>query len=358
MAVNRNYNVIIQELKINHLRNLVSVDIQPSPGINLFYGSNGSGKTSLIEGAYLLGRGKTFREARQDNLIQDGQQQVVVFASLLGPKRQTIGFIKKRKGAEISINGKRENRISKLAEHFPVSIITPKSHEIIESGPEYRRRFLDWSVFHVEPSYKGVISSYLKLVRERNHLLKNNHTLLPHWESSLEKQALIINDLRISYLDKLKLYVDNILVNFNDIPKIELIYQQGSDPTQPLSEVLQQRRQEDILRGYTSVGPHRADLKIAANKRVAKARLSRGQQKIVIIALVLAQIRLLRELTDKTSLLLIDDLAAELDEKNREILIALVRDFRIQTFITATSKDLIKVANDEKVFHVEQGSVF
>jgi DNA replication and repair protein RecF len=349
--------VIIQELKISHLRNLTSVNMELSAGINLITGPNASGKSSLIEAAYLLGRGKTFRESRQENIIQDGQQQATIFAKMLGNKRETIGLIQKRKGIDISINGNRESKVSTLADYFPLNLITPKTYEIIECGPEYRRRLLDWAVFHVEPKYKNIVSSYLKLVRERNQLLKSDHSLLPHWEQSLEKQADIINRYRSGYLEKLTLHFSDILSCYSDMPDIKLKYQQGSDPSLPLGKILQQKRGDDILRGFTTAGPHRADLKILVNRKAAKSRLSRGQQKIATIALIFAQVKLLDHLTGKQSLLLIDDLAAELDATNREITLALLRDMGIQVLITATSKSLVPLHEEERVFHVEQGVV-
>ena len=351
--------MIIHELKISHLRNLTTVDIELAKGLNFFYGSNGSGKTSIIEAAYLLGRGKTFREVRQENIIQDGQDQAIIFARMLSIRaaKQTIGFIKNRKGAEISIDGYRESRISKLANHFPVNIITPKSHEIIEAGPNYRRKFLDWAVFHVEPSYKDCIARYQKLLRERNYLLKSDHSLLPYWESSLENEAISIDNHRSSYLHKLTAYFEDILSKFLNIPNISLIYQKGYEKSTSLGLALEKRRSSDIERGFTSVGPHRADLKIISRQRLAKSRVSRGQQKIITAALVLAQIQLLKEQTGKSSLLLIDDLAAELDDENRKILISTIRSTDVQTFITSTSEGVFDNYSDDGVFHVEQGAV-
>lgn len=350
--------MIIQELKINNLRNLSSVDIELSTGLNLIVGPNASGKTSLIESAYLLGRGKTFRGPRQENIIQDGKEQATIFAKMVGQTRETIGLIKRRKGMEISINGSRQRKVSTLADHFPLNLITPKTYELIEASPEIRRRFLDWAVFHVEPSYKNIVSSYLKLVKERNHLLKNDHSLLSHWEASIEKQADSITKYRKGYLTKLTPYFNEVVERYQKMPQLLILYHQGwSDASQSLSSVLESKREIDISRGFTSAGPHRADLKILVDGKMAKYRLSRGEQKIATVALILAQIKLLKQQANKQPLLLIDDLAAELDEKNRETTLSLVRDIDIQVLLTSTSKKIIPLSGDEKVFHVEQGVV-
>jgi DNA replication and repair protein RecF len=349
--------VIIQELKVNNLRNLSSVNIELSTGVNLIVGPNASGKTSLIEAVYLLGRGKTFRETRLENIIQDGKESTTIFAKMVGNKRETIGLIKNRKGIEISINGNRQNRVSTLADHFPINLITPKTHEIIEAGPEIRRRFLDWAVFHVEPTYKNIVSSYLKLVKERNHLLKNDHSLLTLWEASIEKQADIINKYRNAYLTKLTPHFNEVVTSYKNMPHLILSYNQGSDSSRSLSAVLRSKRDIDISRGFTSAGPHRADLKILIDSKMAKSRLSRGEQKIATVALIVAQIKLLNEVANKKPLLLIDDLAAELDEKNRQTTLSLIRGIGIQVLLTSTSKNLIPLVENETVFHVEQGMV-
>ncbi len=349
--------MIIQELKINNLRNLSSVDIKLSAGVNLIVGPNASGKTSLIEAIYLLGRGKTFRDSRQENIIQDGKEQATIFARMVGKTRETIGLIKSRKGIDISINGCRQSKVSTLADHFPISLITPKTYELIEAGPEVRRRFLDWAVFHVEPNYRNIVSSYLKLVKERNQLLKSDHSLLSHWEASIEKQADFINGYRNTYLKKLTPYFNEVVESYFKMPQLLLSYHQGSNISQPLSMALKSKRDVDISRGFTSVGPHRADLKILVDSKMAKSRLSRGEQKIATVALIIAQIKLLSEQTNKQPLLLIDDLAAELDEKNRETTLLLVRSIDIQVLLTSTSKELIRLSEGERTFHVEQGVV-
>ncbi len=349
--------MIIQELKINNLRNLSSVAMELSTGLNLIVGPNASGKTSLIESVYLLGRGKTFRGPRQENIIQDGKEQATIFANMAGQKRETIGLIKSRKGMEISINGNRQCKVSTLANHFPLNLITPKTYELIEASPEIRRRFLDWAVFHVEPNYKNIVSSYLKLVKERNHLLKNDHSLLSHWEASIEKQADSITKYRKGYLKKLTPYFNEVVQRYRKMPQLLILYHQGSDASQSLSAVLASKREIDISRGFTSAGPHRADLKILVDGKMAKYRLSRGEQKIATVALILAQIKLLKQQANKQPLLLIDDLAAELDEKNRETTLSLVRDIDIQVLLTSTSKEIIPLSGDEKTFHVEQGVV-
>ena len=176
---------MIQELRVQHLRNLTDICIHPGSGINLIYGENASGKTSIVEAIYLLGRGKTFRDSRQENIIQEGENEAVVFARIDENERTDIGIKKDHRSTEIRINGRKEARISTLATRCPINIITPRSHEIIERGPELRRRFIDWGVFHVEPSYKNDVVSYLKLIRERNQLLRSDHTLLRHWDSSI-----------------------------------------------------------------------------------------------------------------------------------------------------------------------------
>ena len=349
--------MIIQELRVQHLRNLIDICIHPGNGINLIYGDNASGKTSIIEAIYLLGRGKTFRDSRQENIIQEGANETVVFARIEANKRIDIGIKKDRRSSEIRINGHKENKISTLATVCPVKIITPRSHEIIEGGPELRRRFIDWGVFHVEPSYKNDVVNYLKLIKERNRLLKADHTLLSHWDDAIEKYADNINLKRQKYLELLFGQIETVLSHFDGLPMIEFDFRQGWDKENTLSKALEMKRKQDIARGFTSVGPHRADLIINAKGKQVKSRLSRGQQKLVVTAMIVAQANLMVEQVNTTPLILIDDLAAELDDKNRRSLVDLLRAMDGQVYITSTRKDLIRPVAGDAVFHVEHGRI-
>ena len=350
----------IQKLEINNLRNLTDITIQPKPGLNFIFGPNGSGKTSLLEAIHCLGRGKSFRTHKTNNLINETASSFTVVGKILQKGRPfTIGMQRNAGNSQIRLGGHNVTRASELTEILPLAVLDPGLHRLIEEGPDQRRRFLDWGVFHVEHTFSGIWNKYRRCLAQRNAALRSGWTqqAIAHWDQELAIVGGELDQARRQYLAKLLQFIQEFLAVFPAIADIEISYQQGwRDRTDYLSYLAAQYS-SDKERGFTQFGPHRADLRIRIDGTDARDYLSRGQQKILVASLILAQCRQITS-QDISAVVLVDDLPAELDGGVRETLVNLLENSEAQIFLTGTDPSLFSI--DEKssgVFHVEHGRI-
>ena len=353
-----NIKMAIQQIRINNLRIIEDAELEPAQGLNLIYGKNGSGKTSILEAVYLLGRGKSFRNAEQEQLIRKGQGQLMLFARIRNGQRQhVIGLAKSQVTTQAKLDGERVTRMSDLARAVPLAVITPNSHEILERGPQYRRRFLDWGVFHVEPGFRNAFERYSRCLKQRNAALRIRSGFDGTWDRELAETAEEVNNYRASYqtilCEKIVALTDRLL----DIGKIEINWIRGWTDKSDFEQVLKDTVQGDIQAGYTRYGPHRADLSIKIHGNKAEKIASRGQQKMLVAIMHLAQVEIARALSGTDTLILIDDLTSELDISNRQILLQYLGESENQVLITGVEDISQDAPYFSKVFHVEQGMV-
>jgi DNA replication and repair protein RecF len=346
-------------IRIKNLRNISDMEMEPAPGTNLVWGANGTGKTSILEAIYILGRGRSFRNRENTAIIRKGEESLELYGSISGTEgeRLGIGIRKNRKSTEAKIGGERIKKISQLARTLPISILTPRSHEILERGSQYRRRYLDWGVFHVEQGYRDVSERYHRILQQRNAALRNRGTDSAVWDRELVDIGIQLNDIRERYLDTLLPSIMEVSERF--LPEVELKFEwrRGWKRGASLEEALRNNRDGDETRGYTSTGPHRADLAVRINGEVAEKVVSRGQQKMLMAAMKIAQARLTMNHTGKDTVMLVDDLPAELDRNNRERLLLELKDSGLQIYVTGVEKELFFGGLVEKMFHVEHGRI-
>ncbi|NOY66248.1 MAG: DNA replication/repair protein RecF [Gammaproteobacteria bacterium] len=350
-------------LGIRHFRNLQPVDIEPAADLNIIIGENASGKTSVLEAIYFLGRATSFRTNRFDRILQKGQNSLAVYARLKSQKGQIVpfGVQKDAKTVKIRVNEQKVTKVSDLVANLPLQVIHPNSHQLLEEGPKFRRRFLDWGVFHVEQTFYPAWQRYQKALKQRNMALrkKSRKDYISIWDKELIDNALILDKLRKNYINDLQEilhhYIKPVLGDMDSCVE----YQQGWQKDMDFPEALEKAIEKDMDRGYTTVGPQRADVKILVDGVLANERISRGQQKILVTGLLLAQAGLFNQKTNKKCILLIDDVAAELDEKNREALLSILINMDVQMFLTSIEKQTLSSVLDSaksgKMFHVEHG---
>lgn len=347
-------------------RNFNRFTFEPSSKVNVIFGENGSGKTSLLESIYLFGFGRSFRPGGFRPLIKESSESYTLFAEgvsdLHSDRPSKFGMQRSLKGQqELRINGSKDVRLAELAKQIPVQLFTPESVEVIVGGPAHRRQLLDWGVFHVEHSFFNLWSSYNKVLKHRNSLLKQRKGNVgkedDYWVSQLALFGENITSLRASYVDKLSKYILRIAHYFLPNVTIELSLKVGWDQSKRLEEALADSKATDTKYGHTSVGPHKADLNIVADGVSAKERLSRGQLKVLMASMMLAQTELVRELTGESCIVIVDDLTSELDSSNQKKFCELLEESGNQVFITAVEKaDLIQNFKKEpELFHVEHG---
>jgi DNA replication and repair protein RecF len=345
--------------RAENFRCLAAVEIELDPRANLFVGPNASGKTSLLEAAFFLGRGRSFRSRRRDALIRHGQSEFMLAGrSHATPAPLAMGVRAGREATEWRLGGAPASGIADLAEQFPAQVIDPEVHKLLEEGPGRRRRFLDWGVFHVEPGFLDNWRRYHQALRQRNAALKQDRgdADLAAWEQELAPPGEELARQRDSYLARLAGPLESIGMALLDQP-IGLVHTAGWDRERGLLETLGEGRGRDRRYRATQAGPHRGDVTILVGGRPAKDRVSRGQQKLVASALMLAQLEIQEQQRPGRSALLLDDPAAELDRQNLARLMAIVQRLPAQLWVTSLRPEIPGLPADARMFHVEQGTV-
>lgn len=333
----------LQRLVFNGLRNLAPLDCRIDDDALLITGNNGSGKTALLEGIALLSSGRSFRENRLQRCQQWQAPQLTLYAEIenrLGHQR--LGWQREKQQTTLRLNGESAANQAMLAQQLPVQVFSPESQDLLTQGPNERRRFMDWGAFYHEPSFLNAWRHYQHALKQRNHALRQQrpNAEITLWHKPLLEAALQVHDIRLRYLNALDKTAQPILTQVSDsLAQIELAYHAGWDSEQDLLSLWQNQLPHDRQLGYTQAGPHRADLKLRLHERDALSVLSRGQQKLLALSLLLAQSQHLRLALAETPILLLDDLAAELDQEHQQRVLTLLPQLGAQTILTATHRD-------------------
>jgi DNA replication and repair protein RecF len=362
----------IKRLQINNLRNIEHLSLEGfSPSANLFYGENGSGKTSLLEAISLLGLGRSFRSHKISSLIKHNQQQLTVFAELeTNGSVQSLGLQKNKqdKSTLIRINGETAPSAASLAQLLPLQIINADSFQLVEGTPLQRRRFLDWMVFHVKHDFIVLWRNVQRVTKQRNSMLKHDkisRSQLESWNSEFIKLSEAIHGLRQSVFDA---FLENFSQFHEAFPslrgsEISITYNPGWNLDEGLAQVLESDFERDSRDGFTHHGPHRADIRFRILGKPVADVLSRGQEKVLICALYIAQTQLHKQFTERSSVFLIDDLLAELDITNARYLVEQLIHLDAQFFVTGIDKENLLSAwsidkeQNHAVFHVKHGDI-
>jgi DNA replication and repair protein RecF len=351
----------LANLQLERFRCITATRLDFDSRYNLIVGANASGKTSLLEAIYFLGRGRSFRTRRLERIIQQGAGDFLAVGSVVNPPVTTVLGLRGTRGAtEIRVGGSAAGSAAELAVHFPPQVIDPDVHKLLEEGPTRRRRFLDWGVFHVEPFFMDAWQRYHRALRQRTAALRVGSTsgaaTLAAWDAELATSGEVLAERRSAYLALLAPFLATIGQRLLQ-SDVELVYHRGWAGGIPYAQALQEGLERDQRYGLTHSGPHRADLGIRVGGVPAKERVSRGQQKLLAAGLILAQVALQEAYTPGRTALLLDDPAAELDPDNLERLVAVVRTLPIQLFVTSLRQDLPGFGTPGAMFHVEHGNV-
>lgn len=359
---------MIQQLTITAIRNLAPVTLQLSPAVNVLFGLNGSGKTSVLEAIHILGVARSFRTSRIKPVINRDARECTVFGRI-GTHSQVIPVGVSRNAQEetrqIRVSGESLKSTAELARLLPLQVINPDTFSLLEGSPKLRRNFIDWGVFHVKhQDFFPLWKRMQKALKQRNSLLRHgriNDFELTSWNLEFEKAATVIDQLRDEYIQKLTPVFNRVLSELSDLSNLTIQYYRGWDRDRSLQEVLTSALERDMRSGYTHAGPQRADLRIRVGKGSAVDILSRGQLKLVVCALKLAQGFLYQEMQNKQCIFLVDDLPSELDIPNRQKLCQLFQTMKCQTFITCVDKGALANCwlpdTDVKMFHVKHGQI-
>ncbi|QGG79149.1 DNA replication/repair protein RecF [Litorivicinus lipolyticus] len=359
--------MFLSSLHIERLRALDAVDLELSAALNVFVGPNGAGKTSVLEAVSFLATGRSFLGPRSHHLIQDACDDVIVAGRLcVGDEQLQLGVRRERGGGvDARINGEGQDALSAMARALPFLVVGAEGLGWVAGTPGRRRSLLDWGVFHVLGQPSLVYTRYRKALEQRNKALKNarlSDAEISLWDPVLDESGLQIHRHRLQYFDQLCVSFSRVLSQVDGVPPIELSYRAGfSEHKGSLADALGRGLSRDRVLGSTQSGPHRGDLSMSCRGVGLTDALSRGQQKVVVAALVLAQQELLKEHQGRRVVLLVDDLAAELDDDRQRSLFALMTQTGAQVLLTAVEPQrvgpLIKDASDVRMFHVKQGAI-
>lgn len=353
----------VDSVEIRNLRCLRAVELAlPAPGAWLV-GPNGVGKTSVLEALCLLGFGRSFRGRVGDGLVQQGEQALEVVARWVDDagRSHVSGLRHAGDRWEGRLDGAAVSSLSELAAPFPVLCFHPESSQVVTGAAEERRRALDWLAFHVEPRFAEAARRYARALKQRNALLRSGASDLEFepWEREMGQMAEGLVAQRATALTLWRPGLDRVwptLAPGLTPPALQL--RPGWRQSEAsLADLLLLNRSRDRELGYTTIGPQRADVDLGQPFGVDAQQLSRGQAKLVALALVLAQAEALREWSGERSLLLLDDLQAELDPARQAAVLGWVAQTGYQAIVTGTRWDgeLAERAPGWGVFHVEQG---
>lgn len=352
----------LTRLRLTDFRCFDTVDLHPAAGINVITGDNASGKTSLIEAIFFLGRGQSFRQSAARPAIRQGSNAFTVHGEVAQQDKRSYRLAIQRTGAGIRYRYNEYSNTTRLdlVNALPLQLIDPNVHRLLEQGPRFRRHFLDWGVFHVEHEFFPAWRRYRRALRQRNRALKAHWAKkdVIAWDAELVQNAEVVDACRRAYIDDLRAHLPAQAKQLLGDEPLEIQYESGWRGDEGFGAALAASIDQDQRAGFTQQGPHRADLRIKVASTTARDWVSRGQQKVLTAALLIVQARLLHLRRGLRPVLLIDDMAAELGPTYRETLATEIRALGGQAFLTFLEPALVPAALDpEAMFHVEHGCV-
>ncbi|EKS1846221.1 DNA replication/repair protein RecF [Cronobacter muytjensii] len=353
----------LSRLLIKDFRNIENADLALSPGFNFLVGANGSGKTSVLEAIYTLGHGRAFRSLQIGRVIRHEQDAFILHGRLQGDEREvSVGLTKDRNGdSTVRIDGSDGHKVSELAQLMPMQLITPEGFTLLGGGPKYRRAFLDWGCFHNEPGFFVAWSNLKRLLKQRNAALRQvtRYEQLRPWDRELVPLAEQISQWRVNYSEAIAHDMADTCAQFLPEFTLTFSFQRGWEKESDYADVLERGFERDRMLTYTAHGPHKADFRIRADGAPVEDTLSRGQLKLLMCALRLAQGEFLTRESGRRCLYLIDDFASELDDARRGLLAQRLKATQSQVFVSAISAEHILDMTDKnsKMFAVDQGKI-
>ena len=356
----------IKNISIENFRNIKELNLE-FEDVNIIWGENAQGKTNLIEAIYLFTGGKSFRGAKDSQLIMMGENKSRMKINFEGSSREQYAELIIGNKREASLNGIKKKSPSALSDEIKAVIFSPVHLNMIKDGPSERRKFIDSALCQIKSNYRNLLKEYNRCLNQRNVLLKdlkNNpelDSLLYIWNKNCAKSGSKIIYQRLKYIEALIPYVKDIFSGIssgNEEIDIKYLSTQDyicdiEDIEKKLLRALENNKIQDIQNKSTSAGPHRDDIEILINNISARIYGSQGQQRSCVLAIKLAEANLLEKITEKEPIALLDDVMSELDEKRQDYILNHIKNR--QVFITCCDKETILRLKKGKTFHIENG---
>lgn len=362
----------ISRLHLEQFRNIESLSVFPCETVNIIYGDNAQGKTNLLEAIWLLSGAKSFRGAKDADLIRFGESRALIESDFFCAGRQQTSKIQLEGKKTAWLNDIRQDSITAFAGIFTTVVFSPSHLGLVKDGPAGRRKFLDTSICQITPRYIGMIGQYQRILLQRNTLLKDISyasallDTLDIWDEKLSALGGVIIRMRMEYTRRLQKEAEDIYKGISmeresfslDYRPFELPVQEGQtqrEISSLLLEKMMQNRSEDLRSGSTGIGPHRDDLEISINGRSVRSFGSQGQQRSSVLALKLAESRCIGDILGERPVILLDDVMSELDQNRREYLLNHLTGSQI--FITCCDKGYFSQLEGGRVFRMEHGQL-
>ena len=355
----------VKQLFTRNFRNLKSKKIVFNPSLNFIIGDNGSGKSSLLEALFLVGHGKSFRTTKSESMCCFSNDEFVV--NVKDEEDSSFGLSKSKQEAGFLIkhNGESLSRLSDLAQNFAVQIVTPESFKLFLCGAKERRKFFDLGLFHVKHHFIEQWKLFSKLLKQRNACLrtKQDNDTTEYWTQSFIEQSELLSRIREDYCrlfeSELSNWLKILLPEFDS--SFRLNYYRGWNKAKDLKEVLASNREREFKQGFSYAGAQKYDVKFLVDDIPLELKLSRGQQKLFLLALTFTQTKLIEQVKPVKPILLIDDIGAELDFGSRQRFKKAIEQLDCQIVITAIDdqalKPLVENNYNNTMFHVKHGEI-
>ena len=358
----------INSITLENYRNIkeLSVDFDD---VNIIWGENAQGKTNLLEAIYLFSGAKSFRGAKDKELVKFDCDYAKMKLDFFANGREQTAEISIKDRKTVTLNGIKKRSSTELGDEIKTIIFSPDHLNMIKEGPNERRKFIDGALCQIKSNYRTLLKNYSRTLVQRNSLLRNAESvdevapMLEVWDVNLANLGAKIIYQRIMYLKAIKPYLKSIFEGISGGKEdIELVYigaytytDDVNDIEQRLYNKIKSHRKIDVLNHTTTKGPHRDDIEIMINGRSVKSFGSQGQQRSSVLALKLAEASLLREMTGENPIALLDDVMSELDEKRQDYILNHIKD--LQVFITCCDKETVLRLKKGKTFHIANGAL-
>lgn len=360
----------VNKLEVVSFRNIKEEIIEPCEGVNIIYGDNAQGKTNMLESIWLFTGCRSFRVAKDSELINFNHAKAKLSLDFFGYDREQNLFLEIEKGRKFMLNGVKQGSASKIMGEFLSVVFSPVHLSLVKEGPYERRKFLDIAISQLKPKYAVTLSQFNKALTQRNILLKDIafhselYDTLDVWEERIAFYASEIIRQRIGYINKLSQFASEIYSGISSgKEKLEISYAEqctsGGENRQEIYESLKSllfaSRKTDIITGSTSVGPHRDDLSIKIDGLTARNYGSQGQQRSAALALKLGEAAVIKDFSGQQPVALLDDVMSELDVSRQNYILNHIKDW--QVFITCCDPNSVNNLKYGKAFEMQNGKI-
>jgi len=312
---------MIQKITLKNFRNQGYLQLNIDKPFVYLFGENGSGKTSVLESIYFCATTKSHRTSDEKELIKRNEP----FAHVkIQTKEDRYDLVLSKQGKRASINGVEKRRISDYIGHFSVVMFAPEDLDLIKGTPSERRQFLDLEWMQLHKPYVKQLNTYKNVLKQRNSLLRkitvgDDYTFLNILGEQLYESGVEIIKERTQFVHELNQYLQEVYQIFSS-HQIKIVYKPDVNE-QSFKNHIHKQQKQDVMYQTTMAGPHRDDFVIEFNGFDAKSYASQGEQRLIVVSLKFALLKLIEEKTKKKVVLLLDDVLSELDQEKQNLFI-------------------------------------